>query len=63
MLKHEGPDSVSNWSYFGQRVWLIVQEGLPQLNLPKSGLSTLINVPGIGPKLTPKLFPSTLLRS
>jgi len=47
----------------GHFYWLNEQPGDPQLNLPKSGLSTLMNVPGIGPNFKLRLLPSTLLRS
>lgn len=43
--------------------WLNVHEGDPQLNFPRSGLSTRMKVPGMGPNRTLRLFPSTLLKS
>ncbi len=57
------PVDFYNLNYLGHLDWLIVHPGVPQLNFPKSGLLTFIKVPGIGPNLTPTLFPSTLLRS
>jgi hypothetical protein len=62
LIQYE-PVDFYNLSYFGHFCWLIVQPGTPQLNLPKSGLSTRMNVPAMGPNFTPKLLPSTLLKS
>lgn len=63
MLMQYEPLDFYNLSSLGHFCWLMVQPGLPQLNFPKSGLFTLMKVPGIGPNLTPKLLPSTLLKS
>ncbi len=43
------PELVSRVIYGGHIFWLNLHEGVPQLNFPKSGLSTFWYVPGIGP--------------
>lgn len=63
ILIQNDPEGFSNLNYFGHFCWFIVHPGVPQLNLPRSGLFTFMKVPGIGPNLIPKLFPSTLLKS